>query len=129
MTRILQLAIGVSLFSRPLCTNALFLFKVYGSSLFIILKLLNELCFPIEIIDHLIVACPKIEKLHIGKLEYVAADRSSLLMENFYSAKFLSAIEFSELKSLSFDGFKLFDGSYMPSVTIFCALIKNFTLN
>ena len=125
MTRILQLAIGVYLFSRPLCTNALFLFKVYGSSWFIIFKPLNELCFATEIIDHMIVACPKLEKLHIGKLEYVVADRSSLPMANFYSAKFLSAIEFSKLNSLSFDGFQLFDGSYMASVTIFCALIKN----
>jgi len=61
----------------------------------------------------LIFACPNIEVLHVGKLDEFAAEPSSQPVRD---VNFLSAIKFSKLISLSFDGFQVSDGSYMASV-------------
>lgn len=59
-------------------------------------------------IDHLVEACPNLEHLHIGMKM-----GGHLVIED---VAFLSAIRFRNLRFLSFSGFNLLDGSFLPSV-------------
>ena len=65
----------------------------------------------LEVIDHLITSCPNIENLHIGKKRIPN-------IGSIKNANFLSDIRFQHLKFLTLEGFLLFDGSYLASVSL-----------
>lgn len=66
--------------------------------------------------DRLIAACPNIEELHVGKKKLEHG--WSVVMINEGYLNFMSSVCFPKLKSLSFNGFPLLDGRYLPSVRL-----------
>ena len=87
--------------------------------------MLNLDIFFLEVVDHLIVACPNITALHIG-FKYYQYVQSQHLINNI---NVLSVIQFHCLSSLTLDGFELKDGSYLSSVRlILYFLLKLFLL-
>jgi len=68
--------------------------------------------FKLGIIEHLVVACPNINELH------VEVDGLAETCVNIDFSQFFSAVQFQHLTRLTITGQTLRDGSYLPSVFI-----------
>lgn len=83
--------------------------KVKLCEVLIILQHTNQFetkTWNVEMMDHLIQACPNILALKVGRSSGVHGD----------NVNFLSAIQFHNLRSLSLHNLPLSDGSFLPSV-------------